>query len=337
MLKRSKHIASLLAAMSIGIMAMQGEVEAATDIRGHWAEERIGVLIGEGIISGYPDGTFKPNKNITREEASKIISEYVGERKTGTVELKDVSGIWSEPYIKHLYLEGIVNGYVDRTFRPKNSIIRSEFVTMIYNYLKKNGELEKSYTSAGFKDTRDHWAKESIDAVSKLGYIRGYPDKTFKPDEPISRAEVSSIVALMIEDGEFEIKTSWSEDHESNMDAFIDELGFEKDGSGNWDRVPGLSNPIGIYRDRPDIYEVSIVVRDWKYEDIAGSEKIPLVFDEILKFYFRDEAEYAYSKMDDESITEFETSDRFIRLRDNDGKLYIYLGYKGGDKFDKWW
>lgn len=337
MLKRSKFIIALLATLSIGLTPMQGEAEATSDIKGHWAEDRIGLLISEGIIAGYPDGTFKPNNDITREEASKIVSEYVGERKTGSVELKDIAGIWSEDYIKHLYLEKIVNGYLDGTFKPKNNIIRSEFATMVYNYLKKSGDIEENYKSVDFRDTRGHWAKESIDAVANLGYIKGYPDKTFKPDEPISRAEVSSIIALMIEDRVFEIKTPWSEDHESNMDVFIEELGFEENRSGNWDRIPGLSNPIGIYRDRPDIYEVSIVVRDWKYEDITGSEKIPLVFDEILKFYFEDEAEYAYSKMDDESVTEFESSDRFIRLRDHDGKLYVYLGYKGGDKFDKWW
>ncbi|OHW61652.1 cellulosome-anchoring protein precursor [Andreesenia angusta] len=337
MLKRSKFAIALLATLSIGLVPVQQKAEATSDIRGHWAEERIGLLISEGIISGYPDGTFKPNKDITREEASKIVSEYVGEKKTGSVELKDISGVWSEPYIEHLYLEGIVNGYPDKTFKPKNNIVRSEFVTMVHNYLKKNGEIKDYGKAVEFKDVNGHWAKKSIEAVSKFGYIKGYPDKTFKPDEPISRAEVSSIVALMIEDKVLEIKTPWSESHESNMDVLIEELGFEKDRSGNWDGVPGLSNPIGVYRDRPDIYEVSIVVRDWQYEDVPRSEKIPLVFDEILKFYFRDEAEYAYSKMDDESVTEFESSDRFIRLRDHDGKLYIYLGYKDRDKFDKWW
>lgn len=337
MLNRKKCMLTLLAVLGIGLLPVRGDAEAVRDMEVHWAKPQVEILVKEGIIGGYPDGTFRPNNSITREESSKIISEYIGDRKTGETALKDIYSPWSTPYIEHLYLEGIVNGYSDDTFRPKNNIIRAEFATMIYNYLQKNGDIEGVTNKDRFKDVNGNWAENSINTVAELGYIKGYPDGTFKPNSPISRAEVSSIIALMLENKTFEIKSSWSQDHEENINVFIEELGFKKDRSGNWDRVVGLENPIGIYRDRPELYEVSIVVRDWEYEDVPGSEKIPLVFDEILKFYFEDEAEYAYSNMDDESVTEFETSDRFIRLRDRDDKLYIYLGYKGGEKFNKWW
>lgn len=334
------NIKKIVAFSLIGGTIMLGNIaygEDMKDLSGHWAKDRVETLVSEGIVSGYPDGTFRPDAAITRGEVSKLLSEYIGDRKTSDTGFKDIEGIWSTDYIKHLAFKKVVSGYPDGTFRPENNITRAEFVTMTYNYLSETGENLDSPLKEKFIDVNNHWAKKNISGIEYAGYISGYPDRTFRPDAAITRAEASSIIADMYENRVPKIKTPWSENHESNMDVLIEDLGFESDKSGNWNRVKSLQNPVGVYRDNPELYEVSIVISNWETDDVKGSEKIPHIFDELLKFYFEDEAEYAYSYMDNTEVTDFETSDRFVRMQDRDEKLYIYIGYKGLKKFDKWW
>jgi hypothetical protein len=330
---RNKAMISLIA----GTIVLSGISYGAgvSDLDGHWAKERVSLLVAEGIINGYPDGTFKPDNAITRGEVSKVLSEYIGDRKTAEVGFKDIDEVWSADFIKHLVLANVIKGYPDGTFKPENKITRAEFVTMVYNHLSESGEMLEKSPDTSFRDVDSHWASRNISAVASAKYIKGYPDGTFRPDAFITRAEVSSVIAGMHEKRTPSIKSSWSEDHNENLEVFRAELGFKSD--GNWNGVKGLENPIGVYRDNPELYEVSIALREWQTDEIKGSEKIPLVFYELLKFYFGEDADYAYEKMDDVSVTEFETKDRFVRIRDEEEKAYIYIGYKGLKKFDKWW
>ena len=110
---------------------------AYSDIKsGDWYNNAISTLSNAGIVSGYPDGTFRPNAPITRAEMSKIIALFAKLDKT-TDRFSDIAGHWAEAYIKLAAGNGWIEGYPDGTFKPQQNITRAETVTMINRVLER--------------------------------------------------------------------------------------------------------------------------------------------------------------------------------------------------------
>ena len=149
-------------------------------------------------ISGYEDGTFKPDKRITRAEIVTIFGRLL---KNKMVPISgnpyvDIDNHWAKASILVMNELGIVKGYEDGTFRPENYITRAEFATMVSRFANmKNIEIKGS-----FKDvTTEHWAYKTINFAKIMGWISGYEDGTFKPDNPITRAEAITIINRMLQ------------------------------------------------------------------------------------------------------------------------------------------
>lgn len=109
------------------------------DIKGRWSEKSINELANFGLISGYPDRTFKPEASVSRAEVAKMMSIYLG--KSADVDtangFKDVDRThWAESYIIGLKNLNIINGYEDGTFKPDNNVSRAEFATMTVRMLR---------------------------------------------------------------------------------------------------------------------------------------------------------------------------------------------------------
>ncbi|CEK31316.1 N-acetylmuramoyl-L-alanine amidase [[Clostridium] sordellii] len=98
-----------------------------------WYYNDICIGVNAGYINGYEDNTFKPDKQITREEASKIIATALNLNGDGKLNFKDSSEIsnWAKPYVDALSDNNIINGYEDNTFRPHNNMTRAENVTIL--------------------------------------------------------------------------------------------------------------------------------------------------------------------------------------------------------------
>ncbi|SHH11666.1 Listeria/Bacterioides repeat-containing protein [Anaerosphaera aminiphila DSM 21120] len=101
-----------------------------TDANNQWYSEAINYVVNKGLISGYPDGTFKPNANITRAEFAQMISGYVTVGGSAT-NFKDVNDHWAKEAIEKLYGNKSVTGYPDGTFKPNDEITRAEAVTIL--------------------------------------------------------------------------------------------------------------------------------------------------------------------------------------------------------------
>ncbi|EFI41858.1 hypothetical protein HMPREF0629_00487 [Peptoniphilus sp. oral taxon 386 str. F0131] len=150
-------------------------------------------------VMGYPDGSFKPEGNITRAEMTAIFSRLLTEKMhvgdNYPLSFSDVArSSWYAEYIGQLTSVGVIAGYPDGTFRPENSVTRAEFATVASRFITS----KKS--TGGFADIlNNHWAKESIENVRAEGWISGYSDGSFKPDQYITRAEVVSIVNKMLD------------------------------------------------------------------------------------------------------------------------------------------
>jgi hypothetical protein len=93
-------------------------------------------------------------------------------------------------------MAGILNGYTDGTFQPNQSITRAEFAAIAARFL--SSEVEDNGV-ARFSDISGHWAEDSINRAVAAGWINGYTDGTFRPDQPITRAEVVSVINSMLD------------------------------------------------------------------------------------------------------------------------------------------
>jgi len=154
----------------------------------------------EGYIQGYEDGTVRPNGNITRAELAMILYRtYDDQAKDASVfrenpfpdvELNDWYG-FAISYIKKI---GLMQGDPTGDFRPNYSLTRAEFAATIARL--KN--LEQNPENI-FEDCASHWANNYITAVNKFGYMVGYPDNTFKPENNITRAETMTAMNRIFE------------------------------------------------------------------------------------------------------------------------------------------
>lgn len=144
------------------------------------------------IISGYPDGTFKPNNYVKRVEAAAIISNtFLLSRASNVqkpVDIKD--NYWGKEFIMNVISNGFMGGYPDGKFNPEGILKRSEACAIIFKILN----LTEDYGNY-FNDIDDkYWAKGIIGAVYKKGIISGYKDGKFKGENGITRAEFLTII-----------------------------------------------------------------------------------------------------------------------------------------------
>ena len=146
-------------------------------------------------IVGYPDGNVNPGGNITRAEVATIFFRLLTEdvrtaNSTQSNSLSDVSrGQWFNHAISTLSSMGIVKGNPDGTFDPDAPITRAEFAAIAARFDDKN-----TNTTSNFSDIASHWAKDEIGVAANTGWINGYPDSTFRPDQYITRAEAMTLV-----------------------------------------------------------------------------------------------------------------------------------------------
>lgn len=148
---------------------------------------------------GYKDGTFRPNNKMSRQEVTVMLSRLLNERpQKGMIysrDYKDVpDNLWSVTAISYMSNLKLVKGYPDGTFRPTANITRAEFAAMVVRFENISTAGSKTFTDL----QKDHWAYEVIQKAAQAGWISGYPDGTFRPDQPISRAEVVTITNRML-------------------------------------------------------------------------------------------------------------------------------------------
>ncbi|MBQ4900750.1 S-layer homology domain-containing protein [Paenibacillus sp. Marseille-P2973] len=168
-----------------------------TDLTNHWASKEIEKLASKNIISGYPDGSFKPNQEINRAEFVTLVCRLLQlESTAGGSAFKDVkSDAWYAGCVGAVKEAGIVGGYQDGTFKPNQKITREEVFVIIYKMAKD--KLNASGNQQAFIDDAavSSWAKEAVNALVKAGVVSGYEDGSIKPKNSITRAEVAKLLA----------------------------------------------------------------------------------------------------------------------------------------------
>ncbi|WP_304508981.1 S-layer homology domain-containing protein, partial [Anaerotignum sp.] len=193
--KNNKKALSMALAAAMAIAPVNA-FAASSDIHGHWAEKTITAWQDKGLISGYQDGTFKPNKPTTRAEFARIMNQALGLSNKGNVSFSDVSASdWFYNDVAVALGEKYTAGYPDGTFKPNETITRAQAAVFIAKAIDASGG-----SVAAFTDSNDipNWAKDSVGAIVAKGYMSGYPDGSFKPNAVLTRAEaVSTLNRIM--------------------------------------------------------------------------------------------------------------------------------------------
>lgn len=144
-------------------------------------------------VVGYPDGTFGPERNITRAEAVAMFTRLVRgkvETTSRTTRYSDANNQWYSDALNYATDKGYISGYTDGRFNPNANMTREEFAQMISKYVSENVKKVEDNTLISFKDVSDkNWSKSAIQDALERGIIKGYEDGTFKGDRDITRAE----------------------------------------------------------------------------------------------------------------------------------------------------
>lgn len=176
--------------------------EHLADVKGHWAETEILDLADQKVLTGYPDGTFKAEKPITRAEFATVLSRaYELPPAKESAGFRDMKDHWAQDAVRRLTVAGIIEGYPDGTFHPSEKITRAEMVTMIQRAVESLHGLTADLPSrvgweATFDDlSPDHWAFDAAEAAYQEGILPPYVRDGFEPSEPATRAETAYMVA----------------------------------------------------------------------------------------------------------------------------------------------
>ena len=202
-----------------------------SDLEGHWAQKEVEAAVASGWVDGYPDGSFKPEKSITRAEFTKMLldaihltpdSETVAWMKENaltddiwgnpteyTPKLYDMSGHWltGQGWLDAALYSGMVvpDDYNGKNFRPEKAIARYEIALMTDRALglvypaSQPVEGELPFTD---KEEILDWMKGYVNESVKAGVLKGYPDGSFQPNKTSTRAEAVVMIQRMLEEME---------------------------------------------------------------------------------------------------------------------------------------
>ncbi|MDR2296225.1 MAG: S-layer homology domain-containing protein, partial [Clostridiales Family XIII bacterium] len=150
-------------------------------------------------IAGYPDGTVHPDGNLTRAEVAamlfRLLSDAAKNDPLASTFTDVEDGKWYTQAIAYLASTGILTGYEDGSFKPNAPITRAEFAAIISRFDASQDEAGE----ARFSDvTQSHWAFKEIDNAAEKGWVNGYPEGTFKPQNAITRAEAVTAINNML-------------------------------------------------------------------------------------------------------------------------------------------
>ena len=235
----------------VGLAAPVNGEKGLSDLEGHWAQKEVEAAVASGWVDGYPDGSFKPEKSITRAEFTKMLLDAIhltpdsetvawmkahakmkdiwGRPTAYTPKLYDMSGPWltSQGWLDAALYSGMVvpDDYNGKNFQPEKAIARYEIALMTDRALglmypaSQPVEGELPFTD---KEEILDWMKGYVNESVKAGVLKGYPDGSFQPNKTSTRAEAVVMIQRMLEKMEeglnpdITVVARYEEDYEEN-------------------------------------------------------------------------------------------------------------------------
>ncbi len=181
------------------VLAVSTAAKEFSDMSGHWSDTFVDYGVQKGYINGYDDGTFRPDRTVTRAEFSKMINTALGIKSESEAQFSDVkkSDWFYNEVLKAVYA-GYVGGYEDGSFRPNNTITRQEAAVILYRVTLPTAAKADLSMFADGKDVAD-WAKDAIGAMAAKGYISGDDYKRVTPNGALTRGAAAKLIYQVLE------------------------------------------------------------------------------------------------------------------------------------------
>jgi hypothetical protein len=162
----------------------------------HWAIEPVALSVTLGLVKGYPDNTFKPEKGITRAELVTLLVRTMPVKIEESVTVSTFSDVpehhWAASYIAYGSYKKLITGYPDGTFKPNMVLTRAEGVTILARY---SNLAEEPGAAPPFPDLQpDFWANKYIAPAKKAGLLEYLVGRDFEPPTPFTRAEACEVL-----------------------------------------------------------------------------------------------------------------------------------------------
>ncbi|MFZ7131960.1 MAG: S-layer homology domain-containing protein [Eubacteriales bacterium] len=231
------------------------------DIVGEDSEEAVATLMALGVVNGYPDGTYKPERTVTRAEMTKLLVEAqgYGDLAAGaTSTFPDVQGTWAESYVGFAASMGIVQGYPDGTFRPSQPMTVDEAMTMVIRAL--------GYTDESLKGTwpTNYKVKAlDLDLTDDMSALSG----------PGKRGDVAILLFNTLEARLVEVDADNAITFEMDGDdyrLFIDRIGKKVDMSDYEKAADQIVQPEDVYGD--DAWDTAIDMTPYLFHTLTYYE-----------------------------------------------------------------
>ncbi|NOU98901.1 S-layer homology domain-containing protein [Paenibacillus planticolens] len=201
-LLRFKQAKSDITGMSITPIVKNGSIQFASTMIGDKAGKNGDALLCTLVFDAIGNGKTKVELNevklvssqlasVTQNADARITTEIQGGK---LVTFTDIADHWAKEAIEQAVKIGFVNGFEDHTFRPQGLVTRAEFTAMLTRALQLPG-LEDAVTDFADDDSIPQWARPGISAAVTAGIVNGYDDNTFRADNRINRAEMTTLVA----------------------------------------------------------------------------------------------------------------------------------------------
>lgn len=169
--------------------------EQMTDIKGHAAEADIQEWLDKGLITGYPDHTFRPEAQISRGEFVALVNRAFKYSDTSSIDFKDLKQTnWAYIEVQKAIAQGYIGGFSDHTFRPGKQITKQETAVIISRILKLDSNGASAAVSAKDSNLIPAWSKPAIGYLLDKGIMSNDSDGAFQPKRDLTRAEAVVVI-----------------------------------------------------------------------------------------------------------------------------------------------
>ncbi|MDD4550543.1 MAG: S-layer homology domain-containing protein, partial [Syntrophomonadaceae bacterium] len=201
-MKKNRLLCLLI--MSLMLLSLLPGTAAATsfaDTKGHWAQDYIDQLTAKEYLHGYPDGTFKPDKFMSRAEFTKslITCMNISANDTSTRSFMDTGNHWAKAYINEAVKRGIlIPDEYPNGLEPDGAIKRSESSAMLVRALGKKSDDVSALPFTDSNSVETSMYRGHIKVAYDIGLISGFPNGDFEPFSNMTRAQVCTVLCKFI-------------------------------------------------------------------------------------------------------------------------------------------
>lgn len=189
-----KTTAVVLALIMLATSAYAVTTTTVSDVAGHWAEQTVIACKDIGILSGYPDGSFKPDNAVTRAEFVKMIDNVFGLPASTEDPFLDVDpGDWFADAVNGAYASGLAIGDQGE-FRPNDNITRQEAAVILARAFKLEATTTNAYYKFSDMTAVATWSADAINALVEKGYMEGRGNNELAPIANLTRAESATLI-----------------------------------------------------------------------------------------------------------------------------------------------